>query len=155
MARGGSGVAELFVVLAGTSRGEAMIELPSFSSIEGDEQIKGLVENALVEDGFEPATAASGDVAVTLLKSKSFIKERSPAYRALVNDINLKGEMTAGGRQTSPRDRSRVCSRLHDGRGCRAMGVARRAQQHLTHEALRSRSPDKSAMTLTQVGAQH
>lgn len=71
----------------GTSR------VPIILVIEDDEQIQSLVEDALVEGGLEPAIAASGEEAVTLLKSKSFIKERPPVYRALVTDINLKGGM--------------------------------------------------------------
>lgn len=67
-----------------------MAELPIILVIEDDEQIQSLVEDALVEGGFEPAIAASGEEAVTLLKSKSFIKERPPVYRALVTDIISK-----------------------------------------------------------------
>jgi CheY-like chemotaxis protein len=59
----------------------------------GQWQIQSLVEHALMEGGFEPAIAASGEEAVTLLKSSFFIKERPVTYRALATDINLKGMM--------------------------------------------------------------
>src|SRR6266436_9238001 len=46
-----------------------------------------MVEDALADGGFVPAIAASGEEAVTLLKS-GLIK-----YRALVTDVILKGRM--------------------------------------------------------------
>jgi CheY-like chemotaxis protein len=55
--------------------------------IEDDQAIQGIVEDTLTDGGFEPAIAASGEEAVTLLKSGS------SAYRALVTDINLRGTM--------------------------------------------------------------
>ena len=55
--------------------------------IEDDEAVQVIVEEALIEGGFEPAIAASGEEAVTLLKG-GLIK-----YRALVTDINLVGSM--------------------------------------------------------------
>jgi CheY-like chemotaxis protein len=55
--------------------------------IEDDEAVQVIVEEALIEGGFEPAIAASGEEAVTLLKG-GLIK-----YRALVTDINLVGRM--------------------------------------------------------------
>jgi DNA-binding response OmpR family regulator len=55
--------------------------------VEDDEQIQGLVEEALAHGGFEAAIAGSGEEAVTLLKGN-----RSH-YRALVTDINLLGTM--------------------------------------------------------------
>jgi DNA-binding response OmpR family regulator len=45
------------------------------------------VEDALTEAGFEPAIAASGEEAVTLLKGGK------TKYRALVTDIRLLGRM--------------------------------------------------------------
>lgn len=77
----------------GTSWGSSVVELPVILVIEDDEQIQSLVGDALSEGGFEPAIAASGEEAVTLLKSRSLIKERPVTYRALVTDINLKGGM--------------------------------------------------------------
>ena len=52
--------------------------------IEDDPDI---LEDALTEGGFEPAIAASGEEAVTLLKGGL------SKYRALVTDLNLKGRM--------------------------------------------------------------
>jgi len=53
--------------------------------IEDDQAIQTIVDEALTEGGFEPAIAASGEEAVTLLKG-GLIK-----YRALVTDIGLRG----------------------------------------------------------------
>jgi len=55
--------------------------------IEDDQQVQGIVEDALTEGGFEPAIASSGEEAVTLLKGNK------GKYRALVTDINLRGRM--------------------------------------------------------------
>jgi CheY-like chemotaxis protein len=55
--------------------------------IEDDQAIQGIVEDTLTDGGFEPAIAASGEEAVTLLKSSV------TAYRALVTDIQLRGTM--------------------------------------------------------------
>jgi DNA-binding response OmpR family regulator len=55
--------------------------------IEDDPAIQTVLEEALIEGGFEAAIAGSGEEAVTLLKS-GLIK-----YRALVADINLRGTM--------------------------------------------------------------
>jgi DNA-binding response OmpR family regulator len=62
-------------------------ELPVILIIEDEEVIQSIVEDALTEGGFEPAVAASGEEAVTLLKG------RVNNYRALVTDIKLKGRM--------------------------------------------------------------
>ena len=64
-----------------------MRELPSVLVIEDDPDIQIMVEDALSDGGFEPAIAASGEEAVTLLKG-GLIK-----YRALVTDVILKGRM--------------------------------------------------------------
>jgi DNA-binding response OmpR family regulator len=62
-------------------------ELLSILVIEDDQMIQSLVEEALSDGGFEPAIAASGEEAVTLLKGDK------TKYRALVTDINLRGTM--------------------------------------------------------------
>jgi CheY-like chemotaxis protein len=69
-------------------------ELPLVLVIEDDpdiqvvlEDIQVVLEDALTEGGFEPAIAASGEEAVTLLKG-GFFKSR-----ALVTDVHLKGRM--------------------------------------------------------------
>lgn len=55
--------------------------------IEDDKTVQSLVEDALTDGGFEPAIAASGEEAVTLLRAF-----RSK-YNALVTDISLLGQM--------------------------------------------------------------
>jgi len=55
--------------------------------VEDDAPIQIIVEDALTDGGFEPAVAASGEEAVTLLKGN---KDK---YRALVTDIQLRGVM--------------------------------------------------------------
>jgi CheY-like chemotaxis protein len=114
------------------SLGQSVLELPVILVIEDDEQIQSLVEDALIEGGFEPAIAASGEEAVTLLKSSSFIKERPVTYRALTTDINLKGMMNGWEVAKQAREIAGVSGRLHNWRGCRPVGIARRAEQHLT-----------------------
>jgi DNA-binding NtrC family response regulator len=56
--------------------------------VEDDASIQSIVEDALIEGGFETAIAPSAEEAVTLLKSKVM------DYRALVTDINLTGRMS-------------------------------------------------------------
>jgi CheY-like chemotaxis protein len=60
---------------------------PVILVVEDDEPIQSLVEDALGDGGFEPAIAASGEEAVTLLRG---MKSK---YRALVTDISLRGKM--------------------------------------------------------------
>ena len=55
--------------------------------IEDDAAVQGLVEEALSDAGFEPAIAASGEEAVTLLQGGQ------ARYLALVTDIGLRGRM--------------------------------------------------------------
>jgi CheY-like chemotaxis protein len=55
--------------------------------VEDDKSIRDLVEEALNGGGFEPAIAASGEEAMTLLRGNR------QHYRALVTDINLTGTM--------------------------------------------------------------
>jgi DNA-binding response OmpR family regulator len=62
-------------------------DVPVILIIEDDEAIQSLVEDALIEGGFEPAIAPSGEEAVTLLKG------RTANYRALVTDITLRGRI--------------------------------------------------------------
>jgi DNA-binding response OmpR family regulator len=62
-------------------------ELLVIMVVEDDQAIQTMVEVALADGGFEPAIAASGEEAVTLLKGGS------TKYRALVTDINLAGTM--------------------------------------------------------------
>jgi DNA-binding response OmpR family regulator len=62
-------------------------DLPVIMVVEDDQSIQSIVEEALSDGGFEPAIAASGEEAVTLLKG---FKGK---YRALVTDIKLVGMM--------------------------------------------------------------
>ena len=55
--------------------------------VEDDPAIQAVIEDTLIEGGFDPAVAASGEEAVTLLNSGLI------EYRALVTDINLRGRM--------------------------------------------------------------
>lgn len=55
--------------------------------IEDDQAVQAIVEEALTEGGFEPAIAASGEEAVTLLRGMR------GKYRALVADISLMGRL--------------------------------------------------------------
>jgi DNA-binding response OmpR family regulator len=61
---------------------------PLILVVEDDREVQIIVEDALVEGGFEPAIAPSGEEAVMLLKGN---KGR---YRALVADIALRGRMS-------------------------------------------------------------
>jgi CheY-like chemotaxis protein len=65
--------------------------------VEDDQTVQGVVEEALIDGGFEPAIAASAEEAVTLLKGGL------NKYRALVIDINLSGTMN--GREVAKRAR--------------------------------------------------
>ncbi len=64
-----------------------MEDVPVILVVEDDQLVQTMVEVALSDGGFEPAIAASGEEAVTLLKG-GLIK-----YRTLVTDINLIGRM--------------------------------------------------------------
>ena len=64
-----------------------MEDLPVILVVEDDQPLQVIVEDALTEGGFEPAIAASGEEAVTLLMG------RLTKYRALVTDVNLLGTM--------------------------------------------------------------
>ena len=64
-----------------------MEDLPVILVVEDDQPLQVIIEDALTEGGFEPAIAASGEEAVTLLKG------RKTKYRALVTDITLLGRM--------------------------------------------------------------
>ena len=55
-----------------------MDELPVIMVVEDDQLVQTMVEAALADGGFEPAIAASGEEAVTLLKGGL------TKYRALV-----------------------------------------------------------------------
>ncbi len=56
--------------------------------VEDDQLIQQMIQGALSDGGFEVELFASGEQAITLLQ------DRQDAYRALVTDINLQGELT-------------------------------------------------------------
>jgi len=60
--------------------------------VEDDQAIQGIVEEALTEAGFEPAIAASGEEAITLLKG----------IPGACIDIDLLGRMMDGKSQGRP-----------------------------------------------------
>lgn len=64
-----------------------MSELPIILVIEDDRDLQSMIEDGLRDGGFEPAIAASGEEAITLLKA---FKTK---YRALVTDITLLGTL--------------------------------------------------------------
>jgi DNA-binding response OmpR family regulator len=64
-----------------------MDDEPIVLIIEDEESIQAIVEDALIEGGFAPAFAPSGEEAVTLLKGRLI------NYRVLVTDIHLKGRI--------------------------------------------------------------
>ena len=64
-----------------------MQDVPVILVVEDDQLIQSFVEEAISDGGYEPAIAASGEEAVTLLK------EHTEKYRALVTDIVLRGKM--------------------------------------------------------------
>jgi len=55
--------------------------------VEDDPEIQAVIDEALSDGGYEPALAASGEEAVTLLWGDRH------RYRALVVDISLRGKM--------------------------------------------------------------
>jgi DNA-binding response OmpR family regulator len=65
---------------------KALQDLPIVLVIEDDKQLQGIIEDAMRDGNFEPAIAASGEDAVTLLKA---FRSR---YSALVTDISLLGQ---------------------------------------------------------------
>ena len=74
---------------------------PIILVVEDDAPLQCIVEDALTDGGFEPAIAASGEEAVTLLNGNK------GKYRALVTDIQLRGviegwEVAKKARQIDP-----------------------------------------------------
>ena len=61
--------------------------VPVILVIEDDDALQTMVEEVLVDGGFEVAIAPSGEEAVTLLRGQK------GKYRALVTDISLRGKM--------------------------------------------------------------
>jgi DNA-binding response OmpR family regulator len=68
--------------------GDVMADAPVLLVVEDEDAIQNALEDALDEGGFELAFTASGEEAVTLLKS-GLVR-----YQALVVDISLRGRMS-------------------------------------------------------------
>jgi DNA-binding response OmpR family regulator len=66
-------------------------DVPIVLLVEDDEPLQDIVHDALKEGGFDLLTTASGEEAVTLLRS-GVVK-----YSALVTDINLRGDTSGWG----------------------------------------------------------
>lgn len=64
-----------------------MPELPTILVVEDQEAIQAMVEDALVEGGFQIALVRTGEEAITLLKGGL------TSYRAVVTDVNLLGRI--------------------------------------------------------------
>ena len=65
-----------------------MEELPVILVVEDEYPLQGVVEEALIDGGFEADILSSGEEALTLFKG------RTKNYKALVTDVNLKGRMS-------------------------------------------------------------
>ena len=78
-----------------------MAELPVVMVVEDEYDLQGIVEEALVEGGFETDILSSGEEALTLFRGGA------KNYKALVTDVGLKGrlsgwEVAAQFRETNP-----------------------------------------------------
>lgn len=69
----------------GALRGSAVDDVLSILLVEDDQLLQSMVEDALIEAGFQPVLVASGEAAIALLT------ENKDHYLALVTDINLLG----------------------------------------------------------------
>jgi DNA-binding response OmpR family regulator len=67
---------------------KAVAEVPLILVIEDEYELQGIVEDALKDGGFETHILSSGEEALTLVKGK--VAE----YKALVTDVNLKGNLS-------------------------------------------------------------
>jgi DNA-binding response OmpR family regulator len=68
--------------------GEFVSELPVILVVEDEYALQGVVEEALIEGGFETDILSSGEEALTLFRGR--IKD----YKALVTDVSLKGTIS-------------------------------------------------------------
>lgn len=69
------------------AEGEIRVETVLILVIEDEPEVQAIIDESLCEGGYEPALAASGEEAVTLLKGGQL------PYRVLVTDINLLGRI--------------------------------------------------------------
>lgn len=65
-----------------------MSELPVVMVVEDEYDLQGIIEEALVEGGFETDILSSGEEALTLFRGG--VKN----YKALVTDVGLKGRLS-------------------------------------------------------------
>ena len=65
-----------------------MSESPLILVVEDEYPLQGVVEEALIDGGFETDILSSGEEALTLFRG------RVKNYRALVTDVGLKGAMS-------------------------------------------------------------
>lgn len=65
-----------------------MPELPLILVVEDEYPLQGVVEEALIDGGFETDILSSGEEALTLFRG------RVKNYRALVTDVSLKGSIS-------------------------------------------------------------
>jgi len=65
-----------------------MSELPVVMVVEDEYDLQGIIEEALVEGGFETDLLSSGEEALTLFRGG--VKN----YKALVTDVGLKGRLS-------------------------------------------------------------
>jgi DNA-binding response OmpR family regulator len=63
-------------------------EAPLILVVEDEYPLQGIVEEALIDGGFEADILSSGEEALTLFRG------RVKNYRALVTDVSLKGTMS-------------------------------------------------------------
>ena len=95
--------------------------------VEDDPLIQSVVEETLMEGGFEVAIVSSGQRAVELLDGTE------AKYRALVTDVNLgRNKMERmGGSKARQRNRTGISYCLYDRRQFRRLGFERSSKQHL------------------------
>ena len=65
-----------------------MSDVPVVLVVEDEYSLQGLVEEALIDGGFETDVLSSGEEALTLFRG------RVKNYKALVADVNLKGRIS-------------------------------------------------------------
>jgi CheY-like chemotaxis protein len=70
------------------SEADVNTELTVVMVVEDDALIQDMVQDALLEGGFQAETTSSGEEATSLLEGNA------GKHRALITDINLRGQMT-------------------------------------------------------------
>ncbi|WP_349509791.1 response regulator [Bradyrhizobium japonicum] len=101
---------------------------------EDDFQVQEMLEDALSEGGFLAEILSSAEDAVALFNSEI------ASFRALVTDVNLGGRMSGWDLARIARERDPTFPVVYDRDGRRGLGQVWRAQQHPSHEAVRTGS---------------